>query len=55
MSLLGPGGHGAGSGDVDYCLGSMHLLDTFLRNAEVVDIVVISALQIRKLAFKQGK
>lgn len=55
MNILGPGGHNAGSGDADYCLVCMYLLDTFLRNSEVVHIVVISALQIRKLAFTEGK
>lgn len=55
MSVLGPGNI-PGSGDVDYHLGRMYLQDTFLHNSEVVDIVVvISALQIRKLVLKEEK
>lgn len=55
MSVLGPG-NVPGSGDVDYRLGRMYLLDTFWHNSEVVDIfIVISALQIRKLVLKEEK
>lgn len=55
MSVLGPGENDAGNGDIDYCLGSIYLLNTFLRNSEGVDIVVvISALHIRKLVLKES-
>lgn len=49
-------GNVAGSSDIDYRLGGMYLLDTFLHNSEVVDIfVVVSALQISKLVLKEEK
>lgn len=52
---LGAGGSDAGGSNVDCCLGNMDLLDTFLHDSEVVDIVVfISGLQIRKLVLKEG-
>lgn len=55
MSVLGPG-NVPGSGDVDYRLGRMYLLDTFVHSSEVVDIfIVISALQIRNLVLKEEK
>lgn len=39
-------GNGAGSGDADYCSGSVYLLDALLHNSEVVDVsVFLSALQ----------
>lgn len=53
---MGPGENDAGNGDIDYCLESIYLLNTFLHNSEVVDFfVVISALHIRKLVLKKRK